>query len=198
MKRLGEVHFLNKILVLSLIFSLVLFGAYCLGKKIRNKNSNTMVFTKGSPPVATITEKAPEKEAPPIEWEDVVPEENFDWNVPPLPELPQGHGWKVVNPPYPTNNIFPIIYYKDKDGFKDISLPGTLYYAGSFDCSQSPIDKISGDFFSAGLDTGWKWIVSYKGVELHGLDAGVGGGFATGLVKLNGSIAHYNFFRGNC
>ena len=63
MKRLKEIHVLNKILVLSLVFLVVLCGTYYLGKKIRNRNSSTRVFTAESSSVVPVPEEAPKERA---------------------------------------------------------------------------------------------------------------------------------------
>jgi len=183
MKRFKEIHFLNKILVLSLIFSLVLFGAYCLGKKIRNKNSNTMVFTKGSPPVATIPEKAPEKEVPTVEWEDVVPEENFDWDIPDLFDLPSGQSWKIVNPDSSKHSIPTTIYVR---GFGEIPLPGTLYWSGTFKYGSLSYNTF--ERLLESLDKGWEQCLDYKGEEICGAGLGSGGSSIDGIVKMNGPL----------
>jgi len=159
-----------------------------LSKKIGNSNSNTMVFTKGSPLVAIIPEKIPEKKAPPIEWEDVVPEENFDWKVPTLPELPQGRSWRVVNPTNLEQHIVKKIWFSTDDYLNggEITPPGTLYYSGILKYDLDFLKNLK--WFSKGLDLGWKHSILYKGTRFYVDGGGAGGSSFEGLVKSNGFL----------
>jgi len=192
MKKLEEIHLLNKVLVLSLGFLILLFGSYYLGKKIRNRNSDTMIFTKGSSPVSHIPEKIPEEETPPTEWEDVKPVENFDWNVPALFELPSGQSWEIVNPDSLERPISTTIYIR---GTGQISLPGTLYWSGTFKYNSPGYNPFAK--FVESLDKDWKPGLTYKGEEICGIDGGSGGSSVYSVVKMNGPFIRTIIFMNN-
>jgi len=201
MRKLGKIRISNKVLIVSVIVFVVLCGAYYLTKELTGADSRTMTFTKKFSPVPSIPEKIPEEEVPPTEWEDVVPEENFDWKVPPLPELPQGHNWKVIDPTATKPHAVKKMWFSNNDhsNWGGISPTGTLYYSGVLKYDSDFLKNLG--WFSKGLDLDWKHSVLYEGTKFYVDGGGATGSSFMGLVKSNGflirSITITELLRGN-
>jgi len=186
MRKLGKIRISNKVLkvlIVSVIVFVILCGAYYLTKELTGADSRTMTFTKKFSPVSPIPEKIPEKGVPTIEWEDIVPEENFDWNIPDLFELPSGQSWEIVNPDSPKHSIPTSIYVSD---IEQIALPGTLYWSGTF--KYGPLSYNTFEKLLESLDKGWEQCLGYKGEEICGAGLGSGGSSVDGIVKMNGPL----------
>lgn len=123
--------------------------------------------------------------------EDGIPEPDFDWNIPTLPELPEGMSWHSfpVEVDEAHGETLPHVLHLGTSrvqSYKDLLPSGTMYYSGRITGNDEY--SILSAVANAAQYFGWKYGVAYKGNVFWVGNGGSGSGVFDGYVKSNGNV----------